>query len=273
MVMATAAVAGALDKLPFSKKLKLAKVGDEEAQLSVGLAYDTGKDVKPDKTAAVVWYRRAAEQGSTEAQFRLARIMQEGAKGVEAKPEVAAKLYLNAAKQGHVAAQNWYGYCLQHGLGVTANEAEAVTWYRKAADAGMAAAQNNLGLMYLNGKGVAQDKAQAFAAFSKAAAQGDGWGLNNLGGLYELGWGVTQDKAKALELYKSARDKGIKQAEANIARLAKLTTETGTAATPASPEPKVTEAEPKAAEPAPEPVAVKPPEPPKPTVKVDSSPD
>ena len=143
-----------LDELSFSKKLKLAKVGDEDAQLAVAKAYETGNKVKRSRLEAAKWYRMAMEQGSIEAQFRLGRLVHQGGDGVKEDLVMAAQLYQAAAEQGYAEAQNWLGYSYQHGLGVQQNDQSAVEWYRKAAEAGFAPAQNNLGLMYLQGKGV-----------------------------------------------------------------------------------------------------------------------
>src|SRR4029453_3489697 len=156
-----------LDVLPFEKKLKLAKAGDEDAQVAVGKAYEQGGDTGINRVEAAKWYGKAAEQGNVEAMFRLARLVSEGAQGVKKNLELAAKLYESAARQGHTEAQNQLGYCYQHGLGLKQSDANAVEWYKKAAAAGLAVAQNNLGLMYLNGQGVARDYAKAFTLFER----------------------------------------------------------------------------------------------------------
>lgn len=244
-----AAWAETLDAVPFAKKLKLAKVGDEDAQLAVGLAYEKGADTPADPAEAAKWYQKAATQGNLEAQFRLGRLVQEGVPGLKKNPETAAKLYEGAAKQGHVQAENWLGYCYQHGIGVAQSTDNAILWYTKAADAGLAEAQNNLGLVYLNAKNKKRDLAMAFKLFEKAAQQGDDWGLNNLGGMYEMGWGVGQDKQKALDLYQQAMDKGNSRAGENRERLAALIGKAKEPATPAEDTQPDTSVQPAAAEP------------------------
>jgi len=208
-----------VDNLSFDRKLELARAGNQDAQIAVALAYESGTDVKPNGAEAADWYRKAADQGNLEATFRLARVFSRGAVGVNKDPEGAAKLYETAAQRGHVEAQNWLGYCYQHGIGIQQSDAGAIEWYSKAANAGLAAAQSNLGLMYVTGKGVATDARRAFAQFDQAAKQGDGWGLNNLAGLYEMGWGVSRDEQIALAYYKRAADMGNKTAGQNLQRL------------------------------------------------------
>jgi TPR repeat protein len=220
------AAAQTLDTLPFKKKLALAKAGDEEAQFAVGEALANGTDVKANKAEASKWYGKAADQGNAEAQFKLATLFHEGAPGLKKSPERAFKLYEAAAKQGHVEAENWLGYCYQHGLGVAQSDKTAVEWYRKAADAKLAMAENNLGLMYLTGKGVERDYAKAFELFSNSANQGYDWGMNNLGGLYEKGWGTEPDLAKALSLYREAAAKGNDAAQKSVKRIEPLVVKT-----------------------------------------------
>jgi len=217
---ASFAAAETLNDLPFAKKLKLAKVGDEDAQMAVASAYEQGSEAKLDVAEAAKWYRKAAILGNVEAEFRLARIVSKGAKGLTADLPTATKLYELAAKGGHVESQNALGQAYQNGLGVAADNAKAAEWYRKAADAKLPAAENNLGILYLNGKGVKRDLTEAFRLFERAANQGDGWGLNNLGGMYEMGWGVHKDPKKSAAFYKQALEKGISSAQANLARVA-----------------------------------------------------
>ena len=70
------AVAETLSELPFSKKLKLAEVGDEEAQMVVASTYEQGsKEAKKSLVEAARWYREAALKGNVEAEFRLARLV------------------------------------------------------------------------------------------------------------------------------------------------------------------------------------------------------
>jgi uncharacterized protein len=219
LAAAAPAFAQTLNELPFAKKLKLAKVGDEDAQMAVATAYELGNEAKLDVAEAAKWYRKAALLGNVEAEFRLARLVSKGAKGLTADLPTSAKLYELAAKGGHIESQNAIGQAYQNGLGVTPDNAKAAEWYRKAADAKLAAAENNLGILYLNGKGVNRDLAEAFKLFERAANQGDGWGLNNLGGMYEMGWGVPKDPKKAADYYKQALDKGITSAQTNLARV------------------------------------------------------
>ena len=78
---------------------------------------DDDKQVAKDGKEAVVWFRRAADQGHAQAQFNL-------------------------------------GLMYDEGEGVAKDGQEAVVWYRRAADQGLAQAQYNLELMYYQDEGV-----------------------------------------------------------------------------------------------------------------------
>jgi TPR repeat protein len=221
-LMPSPGLAQGLEELSFPKKLKLAKVGDEDAQMAVARHYEIGNKVKRSRLEAAKWYRLAMEQGNVEAQLRLARLVHQGGDGLKQDFIMAAQLYREAAELGNAEAQNWLGYCFQHGIGVEANDQSAFESYRQSADAGFAGAQNNLGLMYLTGRGTERSLLRAFDYFEKSAAQNDDWGLNNLGGMYEMGWGVAKDARRALEFYKRAADLGNSSAQDNFARLSAI---------------------------------------------------
>ncbi len=87
-----------------------------------------------DNAAAIVWYRKAAEQGD--------------AKG-----------------------QNALGYLYLTGESVPQDYSLAISWFRKAAEQGHPQGQFNLGHMYYEGQGVPQDYIQAHKWFNIAASR------------------------------------------------------------------------------------------------------
>jgi FOG: TPR repeat, SEL1 subfamily len=84
----------------------------------------------------------------------------------------AVKWYRKAAEQGYTNAQYNLGVMYANGEGVLEDDKEAVRWYRKAAEAGNIEAQNNLGIMYINGEGVLQDYVTSYAWANIAGANG-----------------------------------------------------------------------------------------------------
>jgi TPR repeat protein len=81
--------------------------------------------VSHDYTETAFWYRKAAEQGDTDAQYML-------------------------------------GILYSNGQGVPQDYVQAVLWYRKAAEQGNAQAQRMLGTAYGAGRGVPRDFAEAY---------------------------------------------------------------------------------------------------------------
>ncbi|MBH31967.1 MAG: hypothetical protein CMG71_08315 [Candidatus Marinimicrobia bacterium] len=105
---------------------------DAEKQFDLAVDYDLDGDYKQ----AVVWYRKAAEQGDAGAQVNL-------------------------------------GNAYDFGEGVRKNAKQAVAWYRKSAEQGHAIAQFNLGVHLYYGEGLVQDYDQAMRWWRMAAEQGD----------------------------------------------------------------------------------------------------
>jgi TPR repeat protein len=206
--------------LTFIKKLKLARAGDVEAQLSVAIDYEQGlNQARKDPVQAARWFREAALAGNLDAQFRLSRLITKGAPGLASDLPTAIKLLQDAANRGYPQAQNELGIRLQKGDGIAADPAAAAQMFQKAAAQGNIQAQVNLGLLQIRGLGVKQDFDAAFKLFEDASATGDPWALNNLGSMYEMGWGTPADKAKARSLYEQAAAKGNTLAQENLKRL------------------------------------------------------
>ncbi|MGB9094046.1 MAG: DUF3857 domain-containing protein [Gallionella sp.] len=100
--------------------------------------------LSPDRRKSVEWFRRGAERGNADAQFRLGEIYE---------------IWMN----------DIYGY----GSGVDNDYDKAFKWYHKAAEQGNVRAQYRLGRMYQRGKGIAADAGKAIEWYQKAAAHAD----------------------------------------------------------------------------------------------------
>lgn len=211
----------AVDTPPtFKEKLKLAGEGDIDIQISLAKDFLSGDNETPKRPVdAARWLTTASEKGNAEAQFLLANLLREGAKGLKANPKNAVTLYASAADKGHVESAYWAADAYHYGKGVKKAEIKAIGFYEKAADLGHVASRNNLGLMYLQGKGVDRDLQTAFRLFSDTAKSGNSWGQNNLGGMYEMGWGTVKDTAKALQLYQRSAAAGNIHGASNMVRL------------------------------------------------------
>jgi|GEM_PF-2700154 len=142
-----------------------------KADFLYGQRYYDGEGVEQNFAEAVVWFRKAAEQGDKTAQNNLGVCYYEG-KGVKQDYTEAAKWIRMAADQGIAAAQSNLGACYSDGRGVKQDDAEAVKWFRKAAEQGDVDAQCLLGIYYSYGKGVEQNNTEALRWCRKAAEQG-----------------------------------------------------------------------------------------------------
>ena len=79
--------------------MPLADQGNADAQLNVGLMYDTGRGVAEDPARAVDWYRQSAERGLAAAQYNLA-LMYASGRGIERDAGQAQFWLEQAAGQG-----------------------------------------------------------------------------------------------------------------------------------------------------------------------------
>jgi hypothetical protein len=127
---------GYSQQLPDLAKLRLAaEKGEAVAQFEYGQTFQK----RSNFPAATEWYRKAAEQGHLEAQWRLADILSKGkpaggesAQAVPKSPDEAIKWVIIAAHQGHPTAQLAMGENYQRGLAFKQDYVEAYKWYRLA---------------------------------------------------------------------------------------------------------------------------------------------
>lgn len=152
----------------FADYLKRAQQGDVDAQIMVGMSYDTGVGVPRDKQQAAKWFRRAADQGDLYGQMFLAHKYDVG-EGVSMNKQEAIKWYRLAAEQGDAEARKILGQAYDDGDGVQKNKQEAIKWYRLAAEQGDSDAQISVGVLYWHGEGVPQDYVNAYFWFNVAA--------------------------------------------------------------------------------------------------------
>lgn len=196
---------------------KAADQGNANAQYKLAIMYKEGHGIAKNEAEALAWLRKSA-QGYADAQFSLGRSYETG-QGV-AKDEVQAVLwYRRAADQGQAEAQLHLGNMYAEGRGIAKDDAQAVAWYQKAAQQGNAEAQTRLGDAYANERGITQNDAQAVAWYRKAAEQGNAAGQNNLGIMYEVGRGIAKNAAEAAIWYRKAAEQGHADAQNNLASM------------------------------------------------------
>ncbi|KAG0059098.1 hypothetical protein BGZ90_004627 [Linnemannia elongata] len=169
-----------------------ADFGDKGAQVTLGDMYKEGKGVLQNYEQAMLWYLKAANQGSAPAQYAIGSLHNHG-QGVPQDYERAMVWYLKAANQGSALAQYAIGSLYDYGQGVPQDEAQAMVWFLKAAKKGLPISQGIIGDFYSDGRGVSQN-------YTKAA--------ECLGVCYHHGHGVPQSYIKAAEWYRKAEYQG-----------------------------------------------------------------
>ena len=173
-----------------------------------------------EEAEAAEWFRLAAEQGHSGAQYMLGRMYYHG-HGVPKDDAEATKWILHAAEQEHPEAQHFLGGMYRWGEGgLSEDYAEAGKWYQRAikgynlaAEQGDAAGWYGLGRMYLYGDGVPRHTGKAVKWLTLAAEQGIADAQFELGWLYQKGEGglpyyPTPDYAEAGKWYTCASNQG-----------------------------------------------------------------
>ncbi|MBI5430185.1 MAG: sel1 repeat family protein [Nitrosomonadales bacterium] len=126
-------------------------------------AYSVGSYAK-----ALDLYTALAKRGDANAQLGLG-VMYYLGQGVTQSYKDAAKWFQRSAEQGNFLAQDILGEMHDQGLGVPQDYQQAAKWYRLAAEQGDANAQYNLGIMYARELGVPQDFVLAYMWMSLSA--------------------------------------------------------------------------------------------------------
>ena len=142
---------GQVIKSAFDELRAKAENGDAKAQLSLALAYSNWKG-----TLFIAW-RAALPEGVL----------------VPKRMAEAIKWFRKAADQGYSAAEYCLGLAYEYGDGVPKDDAEALKCFRKAANHGLPEAQDKLGSMYDEGYEVPKDLAESAKWYRMAADNGD----------------------------------------------------------------------------------------------------
>jgi len=151
-----------------------AQVQSDEADALYCLGHCTEQglhECESDKCKAAVYYRMAAEKGSSLGQWRLGHLHEFG-EGVEQSDVQAAHWYLLAAEAGHPQAQSSLALLLEDGRLGDCDDAEALRWHLAAADQNQALSQYCAACCLAEGRGAEQDEVAANALLEKSAAAG-----------------------------------------------------------------------------------------------------
>uniref|UniRef100_A0A8D0G6G3 DAP3 binding cell death enhancer 1 n=1 Tax=Sphenodon punctatus TaxID=8508 RepID=A0A8D0G6G3_SPHPU len=157
--------------------------GYSKAQFNVGLCYEHGRGIERDPAKAMLYYRRAAYQGHSMAQYRCAKWL--------------LRHWPRADRDGA-----W----------------EAVALLEQAATLGLTQAQAYLGVLYL--KGLQPGKHRALKYLQLAAKNGDSQSRYHVGVCYEKGFGVPRNLLEARKHYQQSAAAGNKSAQERMRAMA-----------------------------------------------------
>ena len=196
-----------------------AKNGNVESAVRLGKYYF---DIEKDAGRAEPWIKAAADAGSAEAQFYLAKIYDAGTRGEHPNAEIAALLE-ESAGQGFAAAQVMLGRIYQFGRrGIPKNLEKARFWYEMAAAKGSSEAMSRLNEIHRQAGDalVAAETADGNLKWLELGAkQGDAEAALALGKIAEKGSKIPRDLKRAAELYKLAAEAGLVQGQAALGKL------------------------------------------------------
>jgi TPR repeat protein len=183
--------------------LKKAESGDPKAQLQLAGCYNEGRGIKKDKTQALGWIEKAANQNYPKAQAALGQCYLDG-EIVQKNEKEAFRWYKQAAENGLAEGQYNIGCSYYNGIGVTKNTTEAFKWVNMAAEQGMPDAQYILGGLYERGEACEANKDEAVKWYARAASQGDVDAGKALDRLKKGGAPAAAEKNYSVEILKKA---------------------------------------------------------------------
>jgi hypothetical protein len=166
------------------------------------------------------YLQEAADWGEPQAQFQLARQLEEG-EGVKKNLKLAFETYQNAAEQGHLLALTFLGLCHQGGNGTAKDLKRGFECFEKAAAGDVTLAMHCLGECYCEGRGVEANPGEGIKWYQRGADLDDVGCTAQLADCYENGTGVPQDLQKALELYERCMENGFDAVEPALKRVKK----------------------------------------------------
>lgn len=167
---------------------------------------------------AVSMLERAAAGGSPQAQYSLARLLQEG-KAVPKDRKRAAKLYLAAARQDNPYAAYALGKLFYDGVDASRDIDAAVRFFTQAARLGHASAQCRLGRMLLTGTETIMDVEAGLAWLQAAESQREPQARYLLAVALLTHEYVPRDPARARRLLTLAAEDGHAYAQYRLGKL------------------------------------------------------
>ena len=186
---------------------KAAAQGSPEAQYQFGCLLTEEFDKTGHQIAnfvvAAEWYRKAAEQGHAKAQYELASMYHGGELGDDQRSN-CIPWFLKAAAQGNAEAQAIVGELPKfYPNSELLKNVDTIAPLRQSAKSGNLEAQFQLASRYQTGDGVSKDPSEAFKWMQKAAQQEGGSSSVVGDARYQLGLMYEKGEGVAPDLIKA----------------------------------------------------------------------
>lgn len=183
--------------------------GNSDAMALIGASYIKGQDgLTADRGEAIRWLRKASELGNAPAMYALGMVLDRDP-GTPADKAEARIWFIKSAKLGFLDAMTMTGVrYISPEHGQAPDYGEAMHWLRMAAEKRDAGAMFLVADLHRYGLGVATDYGEAMRWSLKAAQVGDVQAIKLIGEMYEKGLGVPADKSEALRWYQMAAKQG-----------------------------------------------------------------
>ena len=181
---------------------------NKDAYFVLGLIYENQQDkyVQHDKSKALLYFERAAEEGHPEAMVEAA-CLYDTLTDID-NHENKSFLYLkHAAEKECINSYYLLGEKFFYGKGTKRNKTEAVRWYKKGVEKKDYRAYCRLADCYLRGDGIGRNNKKAFSLYKQAFEKDESSQYYSAFGMaecYFYGYGVSQNTDTALKYYKKA---------------------------------------------------------------------
>ncbi|CAG8499733.1 11165_t:CDS:1 [Acaulospora colombiana] len=130
-------------KKSFHSFLTAAKMDYSMAQDLLADCYNFGYGTTKNEELCFMWYTKAFEGGSVNAEYNIGECYKSGF-GISRDKRKTVRHYKNASKKGNVSAMYHLGWCYERGVSVRRNFEMAMNWYNKALKNGHILAQEEI---------------------------------------------------------------------------------------------------------------------------------
>ncbi|MEX6315485.1 tetratricopeptide repeat protein [Providencia manganoxydans] len=189
--------------------------GNSDAQFAMGRGYEKGNGIGKDLVSAFDWYRQGADNGSAPAAMKVAEFYEQGLGGVKADHNKAIEWYMSMADDGIPEAQIKLAELYLAGQLSDVDSQKVVSWLL-ASEKSNVQSKNQLALFYLTGTGVQQNEQKARELLQQSAFKDVSDAQNNLAVMYATGLGGEKNIFRAMMWFERAAKAGNSAAIANL---------------------------------------------------------